>query len=797
MTPPKFKSSDEVFSHVVQDGQDIYPAATVLTTKDNSDVRIRLVVPDADRKTEDVVHPGELTQAKDPVKENKTAPEKTLLEHALDCVRRGWFVFPCYPGVKAPAGDVVPHGVNQATNDESVIRGWWEKNPNYNPAIALGPSNLVVYDFDTIKPFDNLPPTFTVQTGREQVNGIVGIQKYFIGSCKTHGHPGGGGEVRSRGAYVMAPGAVHPSGMPYVIISDLPLAPSPEQNQEAEKPFGPAIAMGEQETIADYVENAFDAAGIDYHARVAHGESGLKWFIRCPWHSEHTSGKDFDTSSAVIMWPSGKLIYECKHSHCLGIRQWKELRACMQQKVGHYLVFGEPVEVLLNSKPSDSKLPVRSTTELSQAHREQDTKPAAVSIDPSDWRKYFKRVGELEDGDVRMIVKGLLPEGTSFVGALSGHCKTLFALSLTKALTTGRPMFDCFEIPEKMPVLYLIPESSGRAFKSRLKKFGIPDDDTKFLCRTLSDGPTLFLDDPYLRAAVENMKPLVILDTAIRFSQANDENAAIQNQKLVNDMIALRVAGAQSVVAIHHSTKASADAKMTLENVLRGTGDLGACADCVYGIKRDENLYDNGDGPLEIEVVCVKPRDFDPPPPFRIIAKYKGKDGNFVSTIDTVGDFVVRDKEAETFNMTSRIIKTIEGQSSISIRDLADDLKLNKTKVERLLKTLGYSKARGQKNWSCPQSPQAETGTSIKKHCLPSDEFLASFLAGGPVLVSEVDAEFTKYKYTRSAIASAKSALDVETFRKHDDPRQWMRLPEETNATSQNDEEQMDFRGDI
>jgi hypothetical protein len=270
------------------------------------------------------------------------APEPTLLDYALDCVRRGWYVFPCYPRSKAPAGEVVPHGVNEATNDEAVVREWWERNPSYNPAIALGPSNLVVYDFDSIAPFAELPATFTVQTGRIPMDGIAGIQKYFVGSCKTHGHTGGGGEVRSRGAYVMATGAVHPSGNRYFVIDDRPLSASPEQNTEEIRQTGPAIGTDDQNTIAQYVEAAFDDADIKYRNRTASSEGGFKWLVICPWKSEHTSGKDFDSSSAVMMMPSGMLIYCCKHAHCDNLRQWKELRAWMEDKVGHRLTFGDP-----------------------------------------------------------------------------------------------------------------------------------------------------------------------------------------------------------------------------------------------------------------------------------------------------------------------------------------------------------------------------------------------------------------------------------------------------------------------
>jgi hypothetical protein len=291
----------------------------------------------------------------------------TLEDWALFWVGRGYYIFPCYPKSKAPAGVVVPNGVLNASKDPAVISGWWKTNPNFNPAIALGPSNLVVRDFDTIKPTSEWPSeTFTVKTGRLPVNGIEGIQRYYSGSCKTHGVEGG--EIRSRGAYVMAAGAVHPSGNLYQVVLDLPLLPSPEKNEEIIIPAGPALGTDEQMTIGEYVEGAFDISNINYESRVEH-DGGFKWYIACPWKSEHTTGKDFDTSSAVIMWPSGKLIYECKHGHCQGKRQWKELRKFMEADVGQRLAFGDPEEVIpiigpgarqINTPELPSKTPAAS-----------------------------------------------------------------------------------------------------------------------------------------------------------------------------------------------------------------------------------------------------------------------------------------------------------------------------------------------------------------------------------------------------------------------------------------------------
>ena len=69
----------------------------------------------------------------------------TFLDIALSCIRRGWYVFPCWPQSKEP---MTHHGHKDASNDEAQIREWWTRTPNANVAIATGPSKLAVWDCD-------------------------------------------------------------------------------------------------------------------------------------------------------------------------------------------------------------------------------------------------------------------------------------------------------------------------------------------------------------------------------------------------------------------------------------------------------------------------------------------------------------------------------------------------------------------------------------------------------------------------------------------------------------------------
>jgi|HubBroStandDraft_6_1064221.scaffolds.fasta_scaffold01232_2 hypothetical protein len=348
---------------------------------------------------------------------------------------------------------------------------------------------------------------------------------------------------------------------------------------------------------------------------------------------------------------------------------------------------------------------------------------------PVEWRSQFRTVGELEKGNVRMLIEGFLPEGTTFIGGLPGEGKTWFALSLAKALTTTDPFLGKFFVEEQVPVIYLVPESSSRAFRSRCETLRIPNDEKLFLCRTVSEGATLPLDDVSLFAAVRELKPVVILDTFIRFSEADDENDAAQNKKIVNDIVRLRQAGAVAVIGLHHAKKTLRDKGMSLESVLRGTGDIAASADAVYGLLRDHLLYNNGAGPDEIEVSCVKPRDFQPPKPFRIAASRKPKDGLVLgrteSILDEYHDFIVVSDSANEQAAGDKLNRLVEADPNMSLIELEKATGMTSWNIRQALKKLGWNKPRGGRGggaWSKPTAPpfaqesDTPTGDRIPEH---------------------------------------------------------------------------------
>ena len=138
---------------------------------------------------------------------------------------------------------------------------------------------------------------------------------------------------------------------------------------------------------------------------------------------------------------------------------------------------------------------------------------AGLGLGPKsiDWRRDFHTVSELEQGEVRMLIESIMPEGVNFIGSLAGVGKTWAALSMARALSTGNPFLDVFKVPEPVPVLYLVPEMGSHAFRARCEKMGLPEGDM-FRCRTLRDG-LMRLTDPRLIAAVTEINPVVFLNS--------------------------------------------------------------------------------------------------------------------------------------------------------------------------------------------------------------------------------------------------------------------------------------------
>jgi hypothetical protein len=201
------------------------------------------------------------------------------------------------------------------------------------------------------------------------------------------------------------------------------------------------------------------------------------------------------------------------------------------------------------------------------------------------WEAHFHTKEEaLNAPPITFLIDGFLQcEGVTAIAAPVRERKSIIALNVALSLITGEKLFDHFEVVKKPSrVLYLCPEVSLGPFTDRVSKIGLMDYvGDQFFYRTLSATGNLKLDDPALQDALPGA--VVILDTAIRFLKG-DENSSTDVRVFADGIFALLRGGAEAVVLLHHSPKGMGD-QMTLENAMRGSGDMGAFLSACWGTR--------------------------------------------------------------------------------------------------------------------------------------------------------------------------------------------------------------------
>jgi bifunctional DNA primase/polymerase-like protein/AAA domain-containing protein len=667
----------------------------------------------------------------------------TLKDVALKLAANGWYVFPLGVKSKTPDGNLAPHGFQSASNDPKQIEEWWTASPNANPGIDLGRSNLTVLDFDKGEPPVglNLPSTLTVKTAR-------GTHVYFTGTSKQGDMHMNGvhiGEVKSAGGYTLAPFSVHPDGPVYTLVANVGVEPLPDGLLEKLTPA--------RESVDASLNGAMIPRGL-------HDKTLFRIGCKLRWLGGEEEG-------------IYNFLVEVCEKRCENYgNDYRDMCRRKAQQACKYPV-GVDGSIELNQKPDGQQL-------------QQQTAQTAPVVDIAKWRDQFRTVGQMDNGPIDEIIKGVLQEGVCFIGANPGDGKTLVSLAFAKSICTGTPLFGLsgFSVEKPRMVIYLIPESRDRAFRRRLEAFRIPDDPTKFLCRTTSVGKTLELGDPYLMQAVRETNAVVFLDTAARFMRTNDENSAAQNQALVNDVFSLLQAGAVAVVLVHHATKASANEVMTLENMLRGTGDFAAMCDQAYGIRKDRTLYANGNGPMEIQLVSLKDREQTGElTSLLLAASRKSTHSIFPTTsiIDETGNFQVIDKALARTREIDALLTLVKEDPTITAKELAAAVGDKERAVKDKLAKVGWhcavGGAGGRSPWhkdeggECPfdKKDAVEVKPSKKTYDLTLNDavlFLKKLLAGtGPdgesVYESEVYLEADKQGIPDALISKARKRLGV------------------------------------
>jgi hypothetical protein len=519
-----------------------------------------------------------------------------------------------------------------------------------------------------------------VRTGRRPE---YGLQLYYSADGTTVRNSAGwekdgcSGDIRAGGGYVMAAGSIHPSGAAYETVSawewedgyyhSNPLPPAPEWVKElapARREFDPSVAVDDA-TANEWKTYLYEFAShyqIDlrgYEKRVVNG-----WWIGiiCPWADTHTTGAGVD-SSTVLGILDGLVVFECSHGTCKAEHHDTAFfRRHIEDKYGAFMPVPKvplPPTITLGSK---------AATGLPDANMNVSTSASTTS----DWREHYHTQDELlNTPPVSFLIENFLPyQSITALAAPVRQRKSLVALNVAHSLCSGEPLFGRFAITQKPSrVLYLCPEMGLRSFVDRARKIGLLDyaGDT-FYCRTMNMPGVLGLKD---LTSEELDGAVVIVDTLIRY-QRGDENSSRDMSALSAQAFELIEKGAAALLVLHHSQKNTGDQDaLTLENVMRGSGELGAAMTNAWAtrLQRPDDEYGS---PSYLQ--NVKPRDYKPDP--KAFEVSCSEDTCRMTFIESDGPVKLRRANSGNKDgLENAALAVIKAHPDKSIRELASILK--------------------------------------------------------------------------------------------------------------------------
>ena len=352
---------------------------------------------------------------------------------------------------------------------------------------------------------------------------------------------------------------------------------------------------------------------------------GNQWYrpIECLWADVHENESGPD-STCVVYTEGGGYGFDCKH-RCSS-KGWKEFRAELESRFpGRRFSFNTVLEPVIGSgnvqvadaeKPEGYPRTLRETLEAEAGDGKARRESTIVN-----WRGLFHTKKDVVNcpTPTYFIQDFLQHEAICGIAAPVGQRKSLIALNVARSLCTGEPLFGFLPVMNKPErVLLLCPEMGLISMSERLRNAGLTEYlDDRLLFRSMNCCG-VDLRDVHKDALRDSV---LILDTAIRFVEG-DENSA-KDMRLFSDTLfgLQRLQGPHgAIIILYHSPKTTKDAfELTLENCLRGSGELGASLTDCWGTRMQdpEKGWDSLNfishvkvrdyaGPKDFEVFCDK-----------------------------------------------------------------------------------------------------------------------------------------------------------------------------------------------
>lgn len=190
-------------------------------------------------------------------------------------------------------------------------------------------------------------------------------------------------------------------------------------------------------------------------------------------------------------------------------------------------------------------------------------------------------ISQIKSNKVSWLVEGMILQGSiNLLTAPPGGFKTWLALSLGGAVSTGTEFLG-FKT-ERTRVLYLDRENPPSVISERRDILNLDGDLFNVWGHWWKHAPP-DINDPRLIEIVRRHRPLITLDSLVRFHSA-DENSAKQMARVLRRLRILADAGA-TILLLHHLAK-------TQTSQYRGSTDILAGVDAAFELRKEKTTND-------------------------------------------------------------------------------------------------------------------------------------------------------------------------------------------------------------
>lgn len=244
--------------------------------------------------------------------------DSPLLVAALTYASWGWPVLPLKPSQKQPATE---HGLLEATKDLTIIRRWWELNPNFNIGLVTG----IAFDALDLDGQEAIRAVNRLSGGYKHAGPVQNTGRGYhliFAPSGSHNHAKLADaplDYRGIRGYIVGAPSIHPDGHRYQWVKDGPLPTVPEFLRSLLFPE-PKVRRTpvDDPNIRKALDEEKDIVGIFRELGLDPKPWGKKAYLTCPFH------KGDNTPSLVLYLETNSFYcFGCdEYGDPLNVRRW-------------------------------------------------------------------------------------------------------------------------------------------------------------------------------------------------------------------------------------------------------------------------------------------------------------------------------------------------------------------------------------------------------------------------------------------------------------------------------------------